>query len=395
MISFDEAIELIRRTVTPLEVESVALDAASGRVLASPVAAGLDSPRADVSAMDGYAVREGDLTAFPARLAVVGESFAGAGWNGTLNAGQCARIFTGAPVPDGADRIIIQEAVRRDGDVAIIDDHPGKARHIRKRGDDFKAGDTLLTPGRFLDPRAIIAAAAADQPQLEVYRRPSVRILATGDELTEPGSAATFVGTIPESVSFGVAALARDWGAQILGRTRLRDELNSMVDAAVTATESADVVVVTGGASVGERDFAKSMFEPVGLELIFSKLSIKPGKPVWLGRVGNAFVMGLPGNPTSAFVTARLLLAPLIAALSGRAADDALAWRSARLSAPLAASGPRESFFRGQWVGGKVTLIGFQDSSAQKVLADADVLIRQTADSPVIPAGEEVPILPL
>lgn len=395
MISFDEALELVRQTASPIGAETVSLESAHGRVLAAPVAARIESPRSDVSAMDGYAVRDSDLADLPARLRIAGESFAGGGWNGSPGAGECVRIFTGAPVPAGADRVIIQEEVRRDGDLAVIEELPGKARHIRKRGSDFEKGEELLPPGRILDPRAMIAAAAADVSQVDVHLRPSMRILSTGDELAEPGSAGAAPDTIPESVSFGIAALARCWGADILGRTRLRDELDAMQDVAAEAVDTTDVIVVTGGASVGERDFAKTMFEAAGLDLIFSKVSIKPGKPVWLGRAGKALVMGLPGNPTSAFVTARLLLTPLLAGLSGRQVDDALRWKTARLASPLKECGPRETFHRARWTGSDIELFEFQDSSAQKVLAEADVLVRQRSNSPALAAGSEVKILSL
>lgn len=393
MISFDEAVELVRQTAVPLGTETVSLGDAAGRVLASPVVARLKSPRTDVSAMDGYAARDGDLTVLPARLRIAGESFAGDGWEGDLAAGECVRIFTGAPVPIGADRVVIQENVRRDGNTAIIEDQPGTARHIRRRGSDFDEGEELLSTGRLLDPRAIIAAAAADLPEVKVYRRPSVRILSTGDELAEPGTAADAANAIPDSVSFGIAALAREWGAAVLNRTRLRDDLEAMQQVAGEAAGAADVVIVTGGASVGEKDFAKAMFEPAGLDLVFSRVSIKPGKPVWLGRAGSALVMGLPGNPTSAFVTARLFLAPLVAGLTGRTIDEALRWKMASLATPLQECGPRETFHRARWVGNDVDLFDFQDSSAQRVLAAADVLVRQRANSPAIPAGSEVKVL--
>jgi len=393
MISFDEAVELVRTVALPLGVESVVLEAAGGRVLASPIVARIESPRADVSAMDGYAVRDADLADLPARLTIAGESFAGTGWNGELKVAECARIFTGAPVPQGADRVVIQENVRREGDVAVIEDDPGKAFHIRSRGGDFAKGDELVAVARSLDPRAIVAAAAADLAQVDVYLRPWVRVLCTGDELAEPGTAARANDFIPESVSFGVAALAREWGAEFLGRMRLRDDLDSMKAAASSAVVDADLVIVTGGASVGERDFAKAMFEPTGLELIFSKVAIKPGKPVWLGRTGNTLVMGLPGNPTSALVTARLLLAPLLAGMTGRNCDDALRWRRMALAASLKECGARETFHRARWNGEEAEILSNQDSSAQKALAEADLLVRQRADSPAQRAGELVDVL--
>jgi molybdopterin molybdotransferase len=395
MISFDEAVELVRQAASPLGRETVSIEDAAGRVLASRVVARIQSPRTDVSAMDGYAVRDADLNTLPARLQVTGKSFAGHGWNEDLTSGECVRIFTGAPVPPGTDRVIIQENVRRDGDTAIVEDKPGTARHIRGQGSDFEVGEELLPSGRLLDPRAVIAAAAADLPNVQVYRRPSVHILSTGDELAEPGTAAAGRYTIPESVSFGIAALATEWGADVLHRLRLPDDLEQMEQVAAQAASRADVVIVTGGASVGEKDFAQAMFEQTELNLIFSKVSIKPGKPVWLGRAGAALVMGLPGNPTSAFVTARLLLAPLIAGLAGRSIDNALRWTSAPLSAPLKACGPRETFHRAWWTGNAVELFAFQDSSAQKVLAASEVLVRQRANSPALAAGSQVKVLAL
>jgi molybdopterin molybdotransferase len=343
--------------------------------------------------MDGYAVREQDLEQLPASLQLVGGSFAGSGWEGSLTNGTCVRIFTGAPVPDGADRVVIQEEVRSSGNAAIIDERPGSARHIRKRGSDFRAGEELLAAGRLLGPRALVAAAGADVAALEVYCRPRLHILSTGDELAEPGIARERAFAIPESVSFGVAALAREWGAECLGTTRLRDDLPRMEEVARAAINDADLIVVTGGASVGEKDFAKAMFEPLGLALVFSKVSIKPGKPVWLGRVGEQIVMGLPGNPTSALVTARLFLAPLLAGLTGRPIEDALEWSTMPLAAPLGACGARETFHRGRLRDAAAEVLGFQDSSAQKALADADLLIRQRANAPAIGAGQSVEVL--
>jgi molybdopterin molybdotransferase len=393
MIDFDQALERVRSAARPLSTETVAVHEAARRVLAAPVVARIASPRSDVSAMDGYAVRDSDLHELPARLRVAGESFAGARWDGTVAAGECVRIFTGAPIPAGADRVVIQENVRREGDLAVIEEFPGTARHVRERGGDFEEGEELLPAGRLLDGRAIVAAAAADIAELEVFSRPRLFILSTGDELAQPGMAAREPDAVPESVSLGIAAMASEWGAAVTGRQRLRDELGAMEQSAVRALAEADLVVVTGGASVGEKDFAKAMFEPLGLDLLFSKVSMKPGKPVWLGRKGDSLVMGLPGNPTSALVTARLLLAPLLAGMSGRDAGEALRWRTATLAVPLGECGERETFHRARLAGDKVEILAFQDSSAQKALAEADLLVRQSANSPAIPAGGEVRVL--
>lgn len=386
MTCFDEAVELIRQFAHPLGTETIPLDAAAGRTLAAPVVAQISSPRTDVSAMDGYAVRSEDLSSIPARLRIAGESFAGQGWNGKVDVGTCVRIFTGARVPPGADRVIIQEDVRRDDNVAIIGEY-GTQRHIRKRASDFALDEELLPRGRSLDPRAIVAAAGADIAHLEVYRQPRLTVLGTGDELTQPGAAREHPDLIPESVTFGVSALAEYWGAICVARRCLRDDLPSMQRAASAAVAASDVIVVTGGASVGEKDFAKAMFAQAGLELLFSKVSMKPGKPVWIGRSGDRFIVGLPGNPTSALVTARLLLAPLLCGLAGCAIACALAWRMLPLASELGPSGPRETFHRARLKNGIAEILPFQDSSAQKALAQADILVRQAANSQRIAAG--------
>jgi molybdopterin molybdotransferase len=387
VISFDEALALVAGVAKPSGIERVPLAKAKGRVTAFPVQPAIDMPRSNVSAMDGYAVRDADL---PGRLNVLGESFPGQAYPRVLDSGECVRIFTGAAVPDGADRVVIQEEVTREGNAAIFGP-AGAARHIRKRGSDFRAGDVVIEAGRRLDARALVALAGADKDSIDVYRRPTVFVLSTGDELVEPGTAFGTDGAIPESVSLGVVALAEDIGAEIAGTARLGDDLPALERAAAAALEAADLVVVTGGASVGEKDFAKAMFAPSGLALIFSKVAIKPGKPVWLGRVGDRLVMGLPGNPTSAMVTARLLLAPLIAGLGGRRPD--LHWRRAPLADAIGPCGDRETFVRASWDGEAVRPFSNQDSSAQKTLADADLLIRRRAGAPAARAGDAVEII--
>ena len=390
MISFDEATTVVIDAAQPLGHERLPIGEAHRRVLAEPIIARVDSPPCDVSAMDGYAVRDRDLLLLPARLRVSGESFAGSGSDANIELGCCTRIFTGAPIPKNADRVVIQEVVRRDGDVAVIDDDPGAATHIRRRGSDFVKDTLLVETGTRLDFRALVAAAGADLADIAVWRRPRVLVLGTGDELAAPGTAAQIKGAIPESVSLGVAALAEDWGALVLDRIRLRDDLGAMEAAAAGALERADLIVMTGGASVGEKDFAKAMFAGHGLELLFSKVAIKPGKPVWLGRAKGKLVMGLPGNPTSALVTARLLLAPLIAGLSGLDPRSALPWRKAPLLASLPACGDRETFVRARAVPDGVEPVSNQDSSAQKTLVEADVLVRRRSGAPPANAGDDV-----
>lgn len=394
MITFDEAAALISQVAAPLGTETVQLSEARGRVLAAPVHADRQSPAAAVSAMDGYAVREADLAVLPASLSLAGEAFAGTPHAGGLPDRACLRIFTGAALPYGADRVVIQEEVRREGDLVHFDQRLAKRRHVRPAGSDFQAGDLLVPAGSRLNAQRLVAAAAANLAAVEVYRRPRVAILATGDELAAPGSSQPD-GFIPESVSFGLAALAEDWGATVVSRHRCGDNLPLLKSVAAAAVNEADVVVVTGGASVGEKDFAREMFAPLGLDLVFSKVAMKPGKPVWLGRVGESFIVGLPGNPTSAMVTARLFLAPLLAGLSGGDLSAAWSWRTLPLNRPMDPEGDRETFHRASIERCGATVATDQDSSAQRALAGADLLIRRRPGTPAAGVGGLVEVLDL
>ena len=394
MISFDEAFAIVSAQAKPLGAEQVDLVDASGRRLAEAVHARIDAPDRATSAMDGYAVRESDLDTLPANLVVVQENFAGAAEAGAIAAGECARIYTGAPLPAGADRVIVQEVVNRSGNLAIFDAPLSEARHIREKGSDFAKGDQLLSAGRLLDPRALVAAAGGDHAQVSCWRQPRLRLLSTGDELARPGSARETPGAIPNSLSVGIAAFTDQWGGRLLASEVLPDVLTDMERAAENALKDADLVVVTGGASVGERDFAKAMFAPSGLELLFDKVAMKPGKPVWLGRAQGRLVMGLPGNPTSAMVTARLLLAPLLTVLGGGTPSSALTWRKLLLNGELASGGPRETFVRARLDDGRVSPLGNQESSAQHTLADADLLVRVPSHAPAHSSGDLVDVLP-
>lgn len=393
MIGFDEACGCVATAARPLGVETVSLDEAWNRVLAEAVVADRAAPEAAVSAMDGYAVRDADLCDGLARLKVVGEAFAGQlAYDRPLEPGDCVRIFTGARIPPGADRVVIQEHVRAEAGEAWFEGPLAAARHIRAAGSDFRQGDELLPAGVLLTPQALVTAAAAGRASLEVYRKPRVFILSTGDELVEPGAAAA-PGAIFESVSFGVAALTRVWGAEVVGRVRVGDDLDALRQAAAAALETADVVVATGGASVGARDFSYAMFEPFGVEPLFRKVAIKPGKPVWLGRVGSRFAVGLPGNPAAAMVTARLFLAPLLAGLGGRRPETALEWESHRAAVAAAAGCDRDGFLRASGGEHGARALGAQDSSGQAELGMADLLIRRRPQAPAIAAGDPVEAL--
>ena len=393
MLGFDDVCALIRALPERSGIQTVPVGCAAGRVLAQDVIALLDAPRHAASAMDGYAVRDADLAHLPARLRVLGPVFAGDDGKLDQPEGTCTRIFTGAPVPVGIDRIVIQENVQRDGDFALFERLPPE-RHIRVQGSDFRSGDRLLAAGTRLTAHGLVAAAGADLAEVTVFKRPRIAVLSTGDELREPGAARQGDSGIPESASLGAIALAEQWGATCVHHLRLPDVLKTLETAAGQALDVADIVVVTGGASVGERDFAKTMFAPHGLELIFSKLAIKPGKPVWLGRAAGRLVLGLPGNPTSTLVVARLFLAPLLQQISGGDPAAALRWQSATLAEAIPPGGDREEFVRARWTHeGRVEPLRNRDSSAQRTLAEAQLLLRRPIGAPTLAAGEWVDVL--
>ena len=382
MISFDDAARIIATIAKPLPPQTISLADADARVLANPVVASFDFPSQPTSAMDGYAVQDEDLAALPATLEIIGASYAGAGFAGPLRPGTCIRIFTGAPLPDGAERVVIQEEVTNANGQAHFAAPLAPRRHIRATGSDFKAGETLLPSGTILNPQKLVAVAAADLATITVVRAPRVLTIACGDELVPAGTRNGNPGKAVDSLSGALAALVRRWHGTITDRWMCGDDLARLQQAAKAAVTGVDVVVVTGGASVGEKDFAKAMFAPLDLQLHFNKVAIRPGKPVWLGQVGSTLVMGLPGNPTSALVTARLFLAPLLAGLSGRAPGSAWQWQQMRLAAPLGRGGEREAFVRAQAQGDCLVPVSDQDSAAQKALAMADYLIRQRPDDP-------------
>ena len=386
-LSFDDALARMAAGIVPLDIEHVPLRQASGRVLARAVVATRSSPNRDLAAMDGYAVRDIAAGAGMAMLAVVGQAAPGAPYSRMLEPGEAVRIFTGAPTPDGADRVIPQELVVRRGSRVAVPTDAGPARHIRCRGSDFAAGQSLLPAGRRIDARAILVAAAADVAALPVYRRPRVSLLATGDEIRAAGSVTEGVHNIPDSVSPAVAALAEEWGAAVIGICPVPDRQDAIESAARNALFGSDVLVVTGGASVGDRDFSRAALRSIGLDPVFDTVAMKPGKPVWYGRVGGTHVLGLPGNPTAAVVTARLFLAPLLCALQGRPAGAALRWQHLPLEAALPACGPRETFLCGTREGLSVRAIDRQFASGQASLAFANVLIRRRPASPRGEAG--------
>ena len=390
MIRLEDATSLILQHARPLGVERLLLEQAIGRILAEDVEAPRDGPATAVSAMDGYAVCDGDFDGGSRTLDVVGEARAGRAYEAPLTSGTCVRIFTGAPLPRNADRVIMQENAQVVGAAATFGDCVTGPNHVRARGSDFRAGDRLLKAGQRLSSLAVVAAGAADLAAVRVWRRPRIAILSTGDELVEPGQAGLAPDRIPDSVSLGIQALVQAWGGEVVRRVRLGDDISTLRAAAESALDAADLVVVTGGASVGEYDLAKAMFSP--LELVFSKVAMKPGKPVWFGRSRSRPVIGLPGNPTAAMITGRLLLAPLVAGLSGARPNAALAWREGRLGTPLTGGGSRDHFLCGR--GDRtVEALRSQDSSGQKTLGQAELLIRLSAGASPRAPGDGVQVL--
>jgi molybdopterin molybdotransferase len=393
-----EALAKVLAGVEPLPAERAPLADAHGRVLAADVAALRTQPPADVSAMDGYAVRGADLASVPVRLKVIGEVAAGRPFAGEVGPGEAARIFTGGVVPAGADTVVIQEVTERTGDVVTVKSATARGRNVRAEGLDFKRGETLLRQGERLTSRSLALAAAMNHPQVPVHRRPRVALLATGDELVTPGTA-TGPGQIVSSNGFALASLIRREGAEATDLGIVGDELDTTVAAIERARAwGAHVLVSAGGASVGEHDLVQQALTRAGLQLAFWKVALRPGKPLLHGRIGDMRVLGVPGNPVSAFVCAFLFLVPLIRRLSGRN-DLEPHPESAILGADLPENDERRDYLRAtlEWRDGQLVATPFrlQDSSMMAPLAKADCLLIRDPFAPAAPAGSPCSVLKL
>ena len=378
------------------EMETVGLHEAAGRVLAEDLIALRTQPPFPASAMDGYAVRAADLAREPRTLLVVGVSAAGHGFDGRVEPGTCVRIFTGAPVPGGADTIAIQENARpvREGMVAFTQSEP-MGRFVRPVGLDFSEGDVLLRSGHRLGPGTVALAAAMGHPRLVVRRRPRVAMLATGDELVAPGARATD-DRIVASNGYGVGAIARAAGADVTDLGIAPDE-ETAIGTRIEDGEACDVVVTLGGASVGDHDLVRACLARRGVSMRFLRIAMKPGKPVMFGyrTVADRRVLylALPGNPVSGIVTGRVLLRPILLALQGLPTAERTT--RARLCRPLPASGGRQEYLRAvhEPATGTVFAHDTQDSSQLSVLAASNALLVRPPDSPAAMAGEEVELL--
>jgi molybdopterin molybdotransferase len=396
MISVDEALTRVLAAVTPLKAETVPLVAARGRALAAPLLAAHAQPPFDASAMDGYAVRSADLEE-ETTLRLVGTAQAGQRFAGMVGPGQCVRIFTGAPLPIGADAVVIQEDVTANGNEIAFNTPVEAGHYVRARGSVFAEGASLLPTGTVLNSARLGLAALANRKTVTVFRRPRVALLATGDELVPPGSP---LGPDQIVDSNGISLVALFGGlAEVEDRGIVRDTPAATEAALARALDSgADLLVTTGGASVGERDYVQQALKQLGVSVDFWQIAMRPGKPVMFGRRGSTLVFGLPGNPVSALVTAALFVLPVLRALAGHA-DPTGPRLALPLAAPLPPNGPRRHFRRARFEpapsGTQVMPITETDSAHLVSLALADALIVQPEDDPGLPAGAVVEVVPL
>ncbi len=392
MISVDEALTRVFALVTPLGAESVTLDHAHGRVLREVARARRDQPPFDAAAMDGYAVQGADD-----RFRVVGTAVAGRAFDGALAAGEAVRIFTGAPVPPGADRVVIQENARVEGDTISVDDVAAPGAHIRRRGGDFAAGDAVAAP-RKLGPVDLALLAAMNVGHVQVSRRPDVALVATGDELVMPGEAPGPDQIIASSV-FALAAMVRAEGGVPRILPIARDNAGSLRTVLELAAD-ADMIVTTGGASVGDHDLVGPMMDTLGAERAFYKVAMRPGKPLIAGRLGGALMLGLPGNPVSSIVCGHLFMVPALRAMLGLGAWPR-ASAGARLACDLPPNGPRAHYMRARLQPGEgdglpgILPFDNQDSALVTVLTEADALLIRAPHAPVAERGAPVRFIPL
>ena len=395
LLSVTDALARVTGGLEPLGAERVPLERARGRVLAEDLAACLTQPPFDASAMDGFAMRAEDVAAPPATLRLIGESAAGSGFDGDVRQGEAVRIFTGAPVPKGADTIVVLEDADFADGVVTVREVAG--RHIRPRGQDFTQGEVLLRNGTKLGPRKLMLAAAMNHAEVPVRRRPKVAILSTGDEVVPPGSDPG-PHQIISSVSFGLAALVEAQGGKAMRLGIAKDAPESIITLARTGS-AADILVTIGGASVGERDLVTATLRSEGLELDFWKIAMRPGKPLLYGRMGSQRVLGVPGNPVSALICGLVFLVPMLHCLLG-VDRDGRGLVEAVLGQNLEANGPRQHYMRGisDWgADGErvVRPLSSQDSSLMADFARADCLIVLAPNAPSLRRGKRVKIFPL
>jgi molybdopterin molybdotransferase len=389
MIPVAEALERLLSLVAPLPAEEVALDRAAGRVLARPLEALRDQPPFAASVMDGYAVAADEVRP-GAAFTLIGTAAAGHPFGGAVGPGQAVRIFTGAPVPEGATRVVIQEDAGRDGERIVLGGRLDPETYIRPAGADFRAGQALAP--RRLGPADIALLAAMNHGLIPVVRRPVVALIATGDELVQPGEEPG-PGQIIASNTYGLAAMIRAAGAEARLLPIARDTETSLATAFRLA-EGADLIVTIGGASEGDRDLVAGVAAGLGMERSFYKVAMRPGKPLMAGRIGAAAMLGLPGNPVSAMVCGTVFLIPMLDRMLGLPAGPR-ARRSVRLAAALGPNGPREHYMRARIDGDRITAAERQDSALLSVLAEANALLVRPPHDPARAAGDSVEAIAL
>lgn len=396
MISVDEALARILSAVETQPAEQVSLNEAVGRTLAHDIVSRRTQPPKPMSAMDGYAVRAEDLKAVPTELKIVAEIPAGASYAGVIQSGQAARIFTGAPLPPGADTIVIQEDTERTGDTVKIDVSPKKGAYVRPAGLDFSDGETLLTAGKVLNARDVGLAAAMNVPWIMVRRKPRIAILATGDEVVMPGDP---VG--PDQI-VSSNALALSAAVTVLGGDPIllgiaADDREALKDMARGA-DGADLLVTTGGASVGDHDLVQSVLGDSGLEVDFWKIAMRPGKPLIFGKMNQTLMLGLPGNPVSTIVCATIFLAPAVRTMLGQSGTSGNTTFQAELGIDVSENDRRQDYLRASMEIGPqgqriVTPFPKQDSSMLRLLQQADCLVIREPHAPALPKGARVSCL--
>jgi molybdopterin molybdotransferase len=400
MITVEEALaRVLASAEAPLEEEKVALESAYGRVLARDLDSLRTQPPFSNSAMDGYALRAADTASAPATLTVIGESAAGRAFQGAVGPGEAVRIFTGAPMPDGADAIVIQEDVRREGERIRLSAAVLAGDNLRSAGMDFHAAEALIAAGRRLTPRDVALAAAANHTALAVRRRAKVAILATGDELVAPGGALG-PAQIIASNNFGIAGIVEACGGVAIDLGIAVDELSALKGAVSRAHDAkADVLVTLGGASVGDHDLVQQALVSAGMELGFWRIAMRPGKPLMHGRLGAMRILGLPGNPTSSVVCAILFLRPLLRALHSEPDPGADLSQLARLAVDVPANGVRQDYMRASLSREDdgilvATPAADQDSSLVKTMARADGLIVRPPHAEAAKAQDPCRVIP-
>jgi molybdopterin molybdotransferase len=384
LLAVEEAQARLLALRPPLAPETIAFSEALGLYLSQDIAAERDQPAAALSAMDGYAIRFDDL---PGPWRISGEVAAGAAPSAPLGAGEAVRIFTGAMLPEGADTVLIQENAAADGaTLTLTGDAPARGQHIRPRASDFAASDRLLAGGTRLTPGAIATAIMGGAAQIAVGARPRVAIMTTGDELVQPGRTLA-PGQIPDSNGPMLAALLAREPADVGLPLHMRDDRTMISRVLKDLARRHDVIVTVGGASVGDHDHVRGALEDAGGHVDFWKIAMKPGKPLIAGRIGDALLLGLPGNPSSAFVTATLFLLPLVRHLAG-ARNPLPEIRHAPLAAALGPGGTRRDYLRARRDGERLMPFDGQDSGRTFPLADADALVIREIGAPAKAAGE-------